>query len=330
MRRTLVSYSYYEGSDPRYAENLRFFLNEGLKSLNQHKHVDYIFVVQGRNCSVQLPEHTQVRVLLTDNSGFDFGAHYKGQVYLQQQGVDLTQYDTLIFMNSGQRGPFLPSYWDDAHHWSEIFERRLAKHQRPGIVGSSMFCHKDTKQPIVETWCFALSQDAFQDVRENTSVFTVHATKYRAVIDGEDRLTPYLYDRGYDVDSLLFKYRDMDWSKGCDNCVIPSRPWSYEDITVHPFEVVFYKTYWRSSANEDENGYVCPFEQRYTEWALKKNPASVLKLRPSSYNIEDGKARKSRWRQHIKNPLLIATVALSTVTLVLIIWLVLLYSPSVF
>ena len=88
-----------------------------------------------------------------------------------------------------------------------------------------------------------------------------------SAINGENNLTKVVLANGLDIDCLQMKFSRDKSSNNVNGYRISSRPWSYEDISITPFETVFYKTYW-DSALPSENGYECPFEQRYTEWIM--------------------------------------------------------------
>lgn len=278
----LVSYAYFESDTytNRYIENLKFFLKEGY---NDRDDIHYLFVIQGGKCSVDLkPERKNVFVLRTENNGYDLGAHGKGLRWMTKQlglqSVKDLPYDDFMFLNCGQRGPFMPVYWPKELHWSDAFRKRLGEQSKPGLVSTSMFFHPDMKVPVAETWAFMLAREAFMDVFHKTTVFNLHATKLRAVVDGEDTLTPYLVQEGYDVGCLLYKYRKTDWSKlassnefptGVNHGQIPSRPGHYEGIDIHQFEGIFHKYFWNSiPGRPDLNAQSCPTEERYTQWAF--------------------------------------------------------------
>lgn len=255
-----VSFVYYEKNTERHQENLRFFLREGVERFRS-SHIDIHLTINGHDCQVELPE-SGITIHRRDNVGFDFGAHYECLKYaLEKVGgnIDALPYNTYIFLNGGQRGPFLPEYWPTDKHWSDVFTDKFDKH---GIVGSSQFYHKDGS-PVIETWAFALRKDAFKIAWTDGTIFRIHPTKLSAVL-AEDHLTPLLVQHGLTYSSLLLKYgKNTNQTNRFD---IPSRPWSYEGINLNPLETVFYKTYWDSSANELENLYNDPVEIRYTQW----------------------------------------------------------------
>lgn len=262
--RVLVSYAYYEKNTERHKKNLEFFLKEGYERFRNFKNVDIYLCLNGGKCNVKLPQETDnFHVLKRGNTGFDFGAHQDVlNIVLKKYGsFSKAPYTTYIFLNGSQRGPFLPVYWRPDVHWSTVFSDKL---NNSGLVGSCKFTHSKDKIDTVETWAFALAPNAMKTVWDNGTVFRQHPSKESAC-KAEDDLTRIILKSGLGIDTLQLKYvrNKLD----TNNYNISSRPWNYENISIHPLETVFYKTYW-DSALESENGYECPFEQRYTEWII--------------------------------------------------------------
>ena len=117
--------------------------------------VDYVFVISGHECSVQLPEGDEfphVRVLSFDNTaGHDFGAWAEALDYFNLRSpaygrdkiaVDdkpsgaWKEYGAFVFINSSCRGPFLPGYVSGTMHWATPFVSRLSEKVR--LVGPSV------------------------------------------------------------------------------------------------------------------------------------------------------------------------------------------------
>jgi hypothetical protein len=267
-KNVLVSYAYYEKNTERHNKNLEFFLKEGYERFKMFKNVDIYLCINGRKCNVQLPEETDnFKIIRRDNIGFDFGAHTDviNTVINKYGSLDKCPYDTYVFLNMSQRGPFLPVYWRPELHWSTVFSDKF---KNAGLVGAcSFYLNKD--RPIVETWAFALRPDALKIAFEEGSIFTQHVSKSSAV-DAETNLTYILLKNGLNYSDLQLKYSKNRNYKNINKYKISSRPWSYEDISINPLETIFYKTYW-DSAEPNNNGYNCPFEQRYTEWILQSS-----------------------------------------------------------
>jgi len=262
----LVSYAYYEKNTERHKKNLEFFLKEGYERFRNFKNVDVYLCLNGGKCNVVLPpESENFKVVKRPNSGFDFGAHQDVlNIVLKKYGsFDKSPYSTYVFLNGSQRGPFLPVYWRPDLHWSTVFSDKL---KSCGLVGSSKFIHSKDRTDTIETWAFALRPDALKTVWDIGTVFKQHLNKDSAC-RAEDELTRLVLVAGLKVDSLQLKYSRNNSANNTNNYNIASRPWNYEDISIHPLETVFYKTYWDTAPSSD-NGYECPFEQRYTEWLL--------------------------------------------------------------
>lgn len=265
----LVSYSYYE-SLPRHATNLEFFLQKGVLPFLDTCNVDVQFVIQGHRCSVSIPHHSRIDTLYTDNTGYDLGAHGKGLQHRRKQGKD-TVYTHYMFLNCGQRGPFLPSYWPQSKHWFHSFLERFKRSEHCGAVSACIFCHPLLEIPVLETWAFALSRQAFVELSTNSTVFDLHATKTDALVNGEEKVAVALLSKGFAIDCMLLKYASEVWTlqkKTCNQGLIPSRPWHYEGININPIETVFYKSWWKTKDRYDWEQYECPFEQKYTGWQL--------------------------------------------------------------
>lgn len=264
--RVLVCYAYYEKNTERHMTNLEFFLKEGYGRFKNFKNVDIYLCINGGKCNVKLPEETEnFKIIRRKNEGFDFGAHAEviNKVIDKYGSLDKCPYDTYVFLNGSQRGPFLPVYWRPEIHWSTIFSDKF---KESGLVGCCKFFHPADKKPTVETWAFALRPDALKVAWENGTIFVQQKDKHSAC-KAEDNLTRLILENGIGIDSLQLKFSRDKSSSNINNYKISSRPWSYEDISLNPLETVFYKTYWDSGPDHD-NGYNCPFEQRYTEWIL--------------------------------------------------------------
>jgi hypothetical protein len=265
--RVLVSYAYYEKNTARSNKNLEFFLKEGYERFRNFKNVDIYLCLNGGKCNVKLPEETEnFKIVKRGNTGFDFGAHEEVlNIVISKYGsLDKSPYSTYVFLNGSQRGPFLPVYWRPDVHWSTVFSDKF---KTAGLVGSCKFFHSKDKIETVESWAFALRPDALKIAIDNGTIFRQHPTKESACI-AEDDLTRVILNSKLGIDTLQLKFARDKSSK--NNYKISSRPWSYENISINPLETVFYKTYW-DTALKSENGYDCPFEQRYTEWILGGN-----------------------------------------------------------
>ena len=116
MLQYIILYSYTES--PPAAENLRFFI---ARAVDQSPDVAYLFIINGFECSVQLPNYSNVRVLKRDNVGRDFGGWSYACKYLPL--IPTAKY---IFINDTVRGPFIPRYVPEYIPWYEQFTNLLS------------------------------------------------------------------------------------------------------------------------------------------------------------------------------------------------------------
>lgn len=261
--KTVVSYAYYETNRAMY--NFDFFVQTGLI---QDPDILYIIVINGHNCSIEIPHHENIVILKRDNIGFDFGAHRASLDYLKSLYKDNIPYDFFIFLNCGVIGPFVPKY--HKHPWITNFTDGIT--DKIKLFGTSLVCFEYKaivgKGPHVEGFCFCLDKIGLQVVLDDKTVFTNHLTKTDAVNKGEYGLSKAILAAGYSLDCLLYKYQNIDWSDkknwtNHNNNTFPSRHNSYENISIHPFEVIFHKWFWMSSQPVNFN-YIA----KYRKWKM--------------------------------------------------------------
>lgn len=286
----LVSYSYFE-KDAIQRENAEVFLTLGMGLDNRlwqpHAGTHFVIVVNGKVCRpcsriyplVQelddplLPQlsHAFVGTNVTllrriENEGMDFAAHNITVTWLQARAL-LRRYRYFIFLNSSVRGPFLPGYMPQNWQWTRAYTDRLVGNVR--AVSSSLVCLPEVDLggygPKLESWAFGVDQAGLAALI-NETVFALRTCKLcgdGVVVHGEYGLTASMVRAGYRIDTLMAKYRGVDWSDPrhwrCNNNVHPSRHGTYDGISMHPFETIFIKASWHVGE---------PFTQKYTEWAL--------------------------------------------------------------
>ena len=323
--KVFVSYVYYEKKSQRHRDNLRFFIQEGIQGCDPGC-ADVYLSINGHRCDVKLPDETpNFKVYRRENTGFDFGAHAGALKLLlettQSRSFTELKYDAFVFLNGSQRGPFLPSYWPKTDHWSKVFTNRMTQN---ALVGSSQFFHPNTLTPTVETWAFALRPDAMQIAWDHKGIFREHPSKHSAVC-AENALTPLILKHNLKYCSLLLKYNTGKDIVQTNQAKIPSRPWSYEGISIHPLETVFYKTFWDSSI-ASENLYDCPFEVKYTQWKFGEPEGSRPILHFGDYYqqrkldapISKDKKLERNAASVSRKTFLATTITLATVTAVLL------------
>jgi hypothetical protein len=252
--------------------NFDFFVQTGI--IND-PNILFIFVINGHNCSIEIPDYENCVILKRDNIGYDFGAHRASLDYLTDLyscSVKDIPFDYFIFMNCGVIGPFLPKYYPKNVHWTTIFTDNL--NDKIKLFGTSLVCFEYNASmgngPHIEGFFFCLDKIGLSTVFNTKTVFVNHKTKQEAVNNGEYGLSKAILNAGYSLDCMLYKYQNIDWSNkqnwiNQNNNSFPSRSGTYEGITIHPFEVIFHKWFWLNELPVNFN-YVI----RYKKWKLNE------------------------------------------------------------
>ena len=269
--KTVVSYAYYENIRSMY--NLDFFAQVGITN---DPNTLFIIVINGFNCSIELPKYDNCIIIKRENRGFDFGAHRASIDYLLNlykcNNIREIPFDYFIFMNDGVIGPFLPKYFPSNIPWTNIFTSQL--NDKIKLIGTSLVCFAydvpTGKGPHIESFCFCLDKIGLEIVMNTKTIFIDHKTKTEAVNNGEYGLSKAILNAGYSLDCLLYKYQNIDWSNiqnwvNVNNSTFPSRNNTYDNITIHPFEVVFHKWFWAYEASVNFSYVV-----KYKKWKLNE------------------------------------------------------------
>ena len=266
--KTVVSYAYYETNRAMY--NLDYFAQVGI--IND-PNILFIIVINGEVCTIELPNYENCIIIRRSNIGFDFGAHKASIDYLLNLYgyLENIPYDNFIFMNCGVIGPFIPLYYPQNIPWTNIFTSKLNDNVK--LIGTSLVCFEYTaspgKGPHVEGFFFCVDKIGLDIILETNTVFVDHETKEKAVNNGEYGLSKAILNGGYSLDCLLYKYQNVDWTdednwRDQNNYTHPSRVNTYDNITIHPFEVVFHKWFWANNPPVNFNYVV-----KYRKWKLE-------------------------------------------------------------
>jgi hypothetical protein len=275
--KTLVLYSYFEKND-EYAQTFQYFLDVGVA---ENDGLQYVFVIQGGNCSVMIPRYENVIVLKRPNTCMDFGAYSAAIEHLGGNEA-IEKFDFFLFINPSAVGPILPKYWPAELHWSTAFTSRLTGNVH--AVGPSLVCLPPSDLgghgPRLETFMFAATLKAVQVALDVNTVFTCHASKAEAIVNGEYGFSRALLSRNMNMDTLLMKYSRLDWSDkinwNCNRNRHPTRMGTYDEgLTVSPLETVFYKPKW----SWDGKVFSEPFLNetlKYMSWTLERKKMSLI------------------------------------------------------
>ncbi|MBN3857415.1 hypothetical protein G3N59_28925 [Paraburkholderia sp. Ac-20340] len=248
--RDLVIYHFYE-RDAVYIRNFAHFLLFAYST-----DCDFVIVVAGSH-TIDLPQRPNVRYIFSENKNNDYGGYCAAMTEL---GSDISNYDTVFFVNASVRGPFLPPF--AMQGWRRVFARKLTGNI--GLVGSTINILSERSPhssqykakyggcvPFshVQTMAYALSKDALHFLRESGFYTEREAlSKDEVILDYEIRLSQLLLKNGWNITALLPEYDSIDYRKphaeinrvsvGGD----PNWASSYFGRAAHPFEVLFIKS----------------------------------------------------------------------------------------
>lgn len=252
---TLVTYIFSD-TDPQYAENLRFFLKQGIYGYDDG--CDYKIVIQGLTTEQEFPPelapdledlkaYPHVEVMKHKNECYDIGTI--GWLY-SVLGSQITKYSYFIWLNSSVRGPFLPSYLDGKYHWTRAFTEKLTDTTK--LVGSTISCGMTGDHPPalhVQTYAVAIDRVGLELLQGNRTIFTCYDTMEDVVFFSERGISETILNAGYSIDSLMSRYQGINWQSarhlvdvyGCNGDLNPLQPGFYDGTDVGPMEVLFVK-----------------------------------------------------------------------------------------
>ena len=250
--KSVIIYTYFSSLSSDY--NLSFFIK---KELSYKDNIDYIIVINGFEHSPEIifPNLDNLTVLKRENIGFDFGGHNFALEYINQKSK---VYDYYFFMNSGVIGPIIPHYFTQ-HHWSNVFINKI--NDKVKLVGTTIVClpqkDKGGYGPKVEGFFFMVDAIGLELLKNQKTIFCNHKDKISTIINGEYGLSKCILNNGYTIDCMLPKYQNIDWTNSdnhnLNNNKHPSRKNSFYNHSINPYDVIFYKWYWRGqeTVNED-------------------------------------------------------------------------------
>jgi len=247
-------YAYYEKND-EYKEHLSYFLENGIID-----EIDYYIIVNGK-CTVNIPQRKNIKVIIRENRGFDFGAWQ----HCIKHEILPNKYDYYIFLNSSVRGPIGV---EPPLQWHQKFRELFDDGPDIKIVGTTINVLMNTwkEYPIegsppythVQTMFFMLNREGFdfllergffddEDVLNNTTDMKYMVTHKEI---GMSRL---ILKNGWNINALVPKYRGKDYRTITKNfnpssespynvSLDPPDKKCYFGEDIKPKEVIFYKT----------------------------------------------------------------------------------------
>ena len=250
--RIVVIYSYYE-KNRDYIDNLKYFIQHAL-----YDDIHYIFCINGRKCSVEIPTSPNIEILERDNHDYDFGAYSDAL-----KNIDISSYDYFFFINTSVCGPFLR----ENIRWTQPFLDLLTDNVK--LVGTTInicdvrdpetqkkgcldiLVEKGYKPPFshVQSQVFVLDNEALRYIISQ-GLFDQSSEKdfVRFVVLREILLSQLILRNGWNINCILPKYkgidyriitRDINWTTLNGDAYYPGR---YFGGSIKPYDVIFIKT----------------------------------------------------------------------------------------
>lgn len=231
-----IVYHYFE-KDLFYKENLIFFLATAIDDNS-----DYFIIISGE-CSIELPEISNITYIRTRNWNNDFGGYCTFvNKYLERP------YKAFIFVNSSVRGPFLSSY--ENRNWTEIFLTPLS--ERVHLVGASMnLSQRGNSQHNVDlmkqrrlspeishiqTTVYAMSAEAMSYLRE------IGFYSVTAKLSKEEVVS--IYEIGLSTAILQNGWKIVDLLSSNENLSTSSQIYEYSNFSARRGDPLFAKAYY--------------------------------------------------------------------------------------
>lgn len=246
--KTAIIYHYFE-LNKSYKENFVFFLNTAIFD------DAYYFIYISGNCSVKLPNLSNVKYFFIENKNNDFGA-----VTEFAKHNDSNAFDVYVFVNSSVRGPFLTTFNEKT--WHQIFTSRLST--SIALVGSSInllpeksyhsikFGERHKFRPPfihVQTTAYALSSIGFKLLAQK-GFFNQYKKleKDDVISDYEIQMSQIIMENGFSISSLLPTFEEFNIARKVvdfPNTLRDGDPLfksAFYGRSLSPFECIFIKT----------------------------------------------------------------------------------------
>jgi hypothetical protein len=240
INKSLVIYTYF--SSPSSDYNLEFYSK---MAITNEANIDFIIVINGNICNVNLPQLPNLKVIYRDNIGFDFGGHKAALDSLNGK-----QYDYYFFMNSGVLGPFLHDTHPKDFHWTQPFIKKIT--DKVKLVGTCIMTNP-LHGPLIEGFSFMTDHIGLNLLLNKQTIFFNHKTKVDAIHNGEMALAKCMFDENYTIDCMLEKFQGVNWldksNWSFNSCEPPSRKGKYFGGSIDPFKVIFHKWYWHNPSD---------------------------------------------------------------------------------
>jgi hypothetical protein len=242
-------YAYYE-KDDLYKSNLEYFINNGILD-----NIDYYIIINGE-CSVNIPDKENIKVLKRENKGWDFGAYSYCIKTLNKE------YDYYFFLNTSVSGPYLDN--KENKDWSIYFIELFKNNVK--LVGTSInileiekmhsndlseLYNHNKPYPHVQSMFFCIDNELFNYLKSinffNEDEINNMPDIHQVIIKKEIGLSQIAMSQGWNINCILSKYKDIDYINIKNDINETSRngdPYfnnAYFGGSIDKNEVIFYK-----------------------------------------------------------------------------------------
>jgi len=264
-------YAYYE-KDDMYKENFKYFLDNVVSKKND---IDYFIIING-DCTVELPNENEnenkneneknnknnnIKIIRRENVGFDFGAwSHCIKKYINKP------YDYYIFFNTSVKGPF-PSDTNWLQKFLNLFKSGPNNVKLVGTsinvlnnfdnLGSNTLNHYkelynyNGPYTHVQSMFFILDNEGFNILNnekffDDEEILNKNKDIWYVIFNKEIKLSQILLQKGYNINSVLSNYKDVDYTKIKQNFNPTSEdPYyinGYFGNTITKEDAIFFKT----------------------------------------------------------------------------------------
>ena len=298
MPKTLVIYT-----TTNINENLLFFLNHGY--IENSDNVDF-YICFNNDDALDILQWQQnitnnnlhnLYLLKRPNLGYDFGAWIDVIYSVKNEKQLWESYDYFIILNSTCMGPFLPVY--ENRSWVDIFTGMI--NDKVKLVGPTINVYQN--KPHVQSYCLCFDKELFMKLKDLNFIIPDHLFKDKKVYDNcyvkEDFVEHFevgmslnTMKLGYNIKCLLKGYETINYnyifhnfneeketnlpygrvSYDVNGCVgwDPCANNRYFGITMHPYEVMFYKS------NRCAHNNVFEMYKQFHIYHTKKNYSHLI------------------------------------------------------
>lgn len=263
MANIYILYSYYETDIAK--DNLTYFIKHGYVD---DKLYEYIFIINGYICNVDIPDKSNIKIIKRENEGYDFGGWaYALQIFDLLNKMNDS--DRIIFMNSTIKGPYI----SDDKNWINEFTDMINNTTK--LAGISINCTNYLKNRWIHPFIDILNQYKIYkngyaphiqsmllvtdkiglNIGITHNIFdginiSKDLTKEKFVIIKEIGYSAIILENGYNINCILPKYKDKNYldietHNLNNNNGYGGDPFynnGYFGKTIDPYEAIFIKT----------------------------------------------------------------------------------------